>query len=221
MPGRDGADATSAPRGPKTLVVEPDRAQRRRLERLLARGGFQSLVAETGAQALELARRERPELAVLEVGLADISGYDVCRVLLKRRGPRMGIVFFSEDRTASHDHVAGFLIGADDYIDKPISDDELLARLTAVARRTASSLQPLAPVIEAGLTPREEEVLHLMADGLSQQEIAAQLVLSPRTVGKHIEHILGKLRARSRAEAVAIAYKSGFHPIPPPFASDL
>jgi DNA-binding CsgD family transcriptional regulator len=60
----------------------------------------------------------------------------------------------------------------------------------------------------SGLTPRELQVLRLLADGLSQTAIADQLVLSPKTVGNHIEHILSKLGVRSRSQAIAMAYRS-------------
>lgn len=119
----------------------------------------------------------------------------------------------SFDRTEALDRAAGLLIGADDYLTKPISADELLARVRALLRRHAAREQAsgTAAAGPSTLTAREMEVLHLLADGLGQDAIATELVVTPKTVAKDIERILLKLGARSRAEAVAIAYQRGLH----------
>jgi DNA-binding response OmpR family regulator len=193
------------------LVVDPDPRQRSLLLALLRRAGFRAEAVATGEQALEAARRERPKLVVLEVRLGDISGYEVCRALRDEFGQGVGIMFVSGDRTDPSDRVAGLLIGADDYLGKPLAGDELLARVRSLARRAGAYDHLKAPALRAGLTGRELEVLHLLADGNDQQAIAKKLFITPKTVGKHIEHILTKLPARSRAEAVAIAYRRGLH----------
>jgi DNA-binding NarL/FixJ family response regulator len=110
-------------------------------------------------------------------------------------------MFVSGERTESYDRVAGLTIGADDYLAKPFEPDELLARLRGLLRRCG------ATSFVSPLTRREQEVLSLLADGLDQDEIARRLVISRKTVGSHIERILAKLGAHSRAEAVALAYK--------------
>jgi DNA-binding NarL/FixJ family response regulator len=196
------------------LVVDPDPAQRGLVRRLVERAGFRSEAVASGEEALEAARRERPQLVVLEVRLSDISGYEVCRALREEFGDQLGIMFVSGDRTDPSDRVAGLLIGADDYLPKPLSGDELLARVRALARRAGAYEHLKAPALQTGLTGRELEVLHLLADGHDQHAIATKLFITPKTVGKHIEHILTKLPARSRAEAVAIAYQRGLHAPP-------
>ena len=98
------------------------------------------------------------------------------------------------------DRIAGLLIGADDYLVKPIAPDELLIRIRALVGRAPAAARN-------GLTPREQEVLTLLADGLSQAAIAGVLVIAPKTVATHIERILEKLGVHSRAEAVAAAYR--------------
>jgi DNA-binding response OmpR family regulator len=193
------------------LVVDPDPRQRTLLLALLRRAGFRAEAVATGEQALEAVRRERPKLVVLEVRLGDISGYEVCRALRDEFGQGIGIMFVSADRTDPSDRAAGLLIGADDYLGKPLVGEELLARVRALARRAGAYDHLKAPALRAGLTGRELEVLHLLADGNDQQAIAKKLFITPKTVGKHIEHILTKLPARSRAEAVAIAYRRGLH----------
>jgi DNA-binding NarL/FixJ family response regulator len=203
----------AAPVAPMTsaLVADPDPRQRHFVHALLRKAGFRAEAVATGEEALEAARRERPQLVVLEVRLGDISGYEVCRALREELGDGVGIVFVSADRTDPCDRVAGLLIGADDYLGKPLARDELLARVRALARRAGAYDHLKAPALSHGLTGRELEVLHLLADGNDQQAIAERLFITPKTVGKHIEHILTKLPARSRAEAVAIAYRQGLH----------
>lgn len=205
-----GQEATTVPTG-TVLVVDPDPDHRRQLEALLNRGGFRSESVASGEQALEAVHLRRPQLVVLEIRLGDISGYEVCRALREEFGTDIGIVFVSGDRTDSCDRVAGLLIGADDYLPKSLTGDELLARIRALSRRAGAYDHLKSAALRQGLTDRELEVLHLLADGFNQGAIAERLFITPKTVGKHIEHILTKLPARSRAEAVAIAYQRGLH----------
>ena len=107
-------------------------------------------------------------------------------------------MFLSGDRTESFDRVAGLLIGADDYMTKPFDADELIARVTRMLERLDSSLAQSLEADRFGLTPRECEVLGLLVDGLYQPEIAERLYLSPKTVGTHIQRIMGKMGVKSR-----------------------
>jgi DNA-binding NarL/FixJ family response regulator len=214
MAGQDANGAPAALSEAPVLVVDPDGDQRREVAEMLRRAGFRVKVIESGEEALAEARRERPNLVVLEVRLSDMSGYEVCRSLKDEFGDAVGVIFVSRDRTETSDRVAGLMIGADDYMGKPLAADEFVARARGLARRTEAYDHLKAPAVRAGLTARELEVLQLLADGLDQDSIARRLVVSPRTVGKHIEHILSKLPARSRAEAVAIAYQRGLHTRP-------
>ena len=209
MAGQDANGAAAGTNEAPVLVVDPDRDQRREVAAMLKRAGFRVKVIESGEEAIEEARRERPNLVVLEVRLSDISGYEVCRALKDRFGDAVGVIFVSRDRTETSDRVAGLMIGADDYMGKPFAADELVARARGLARRAGALDHLGAPALRAGLTTRELEVLQLLAEGHNQHAIAEKLFVSPRTVGKHIEHILAKLPARSRAEAVAIAYQRG------------
>ena len=190
--------------GATVLVVDDDDAQRELIRTVLGRAGFSTVDAASGEEAMAAARRHLPRLVVLDVRMPDLSGYEVCRRLRDEFGAAVSIVFLSGERTEGFDRAAGLLVGADDYLVKPFSPDELLARV-----RVRLPPAPDAPPLPSDLTKRELEVLRLLADGLSQKEIATTLVISSKTVAAHIQHILGKLGVHSRAQAVAHAYRRG------------
>jgi DNA-binding NarL/FixJ family response regulator len=194
----------------RIVIVDPDVGQRELAERLLRRGGWHTEALASGEEALAAARRERPLIVLVEVRLEGMSGYELCRELQAEHGDGVGVIFLSHDRTDTFDKEAGLMVGADDYLAKPFAGGELLARVIALARRI--DVEPDHPPERRGeLTPRELEVLRLLCAGLNQAKIAKQLVIASKTVSKHIEHILEKLPAGSRAEAVAIAYQRGLH----------
>jgi DNA-binding NarL/FixJ family response regulator len=185
------------------LVVDGDPDFRREASRALAATGFRILEAETGEEALRaIAVEAGIVLVVLEVRLEDVSGYEVCRQLRQDRGDALPIIFVSGDRTESFDRVAGLMLGADDYLAKPLDPDELVARVRRPLRR-------LAAWNGAGirLTTREREVLTHLAAGLGPVEIATVLSISPKTVATHVEHIYAKLGVHTRAQAVASAFR--------------
>jgi len=159
----------------------------------------------SGLEALELTRAgERPDLVVLDVQLPGMSGYEICRELRDEFGDALPILFVSGFRTESLDRVAGLLVGADDYLVKPFAPDELIGRVRSLIRRSRAGVPSGS---DWGLTRREDEVLGLLASGLRQEEIATRLVVSPRTVGAHIQNVLRKMGATSRTQAVALAYR--------------
>ena len=194
------------------LVVDDDARFRAYVRNVLEESGYRVVDAEDGFAALAAVRSSRPAAVLLDVNMPRLSGYEVCRSLREEHGPDLPIVFVSGDRTESFDRVAGLTIGADDYLSKPFAADELLARLRSLLRR-ARRAEADAP---SKLTRRELEVLRLLAEGLDQGEIAEQLVISPKTVGTHIERVLFKLGAHSRAEAVALAYRLQVVPVRQP-----
>jgi DNA-binding NarL/FixJ family response regulator len=186
------------------LVADSDDGARAETTAVLETAGYAVQQVETGEQALAAARDGDVCAVVLEVALSGaFSGYEVCRSLRDSHGPELPIVFVSGVRTESFDRVAGLLVGADDYLVKPVAGDELLARI----RRLCVRWQRASRMAASNLTKREEEVLRLLAEGLSQDAIAKRLVISAKTVGTHIENILRKLGVHSRTEAVARAYR--------------
>jgi DNA-binding NarL/FixJ family response regulator len=185
------------------LVADDDAGVRKLIQNVLELEGYETVSASSGTETLEAARAERPSLAILDVKLPGLSGYEVCDALRKLYGESLPILLISGERVESYDRVAGLLIGADDYLVKPLATDELCARVRALLRRADRDNGG------SSLTPRELEVLQLLAEGLEQTEIAERLVISSKTVASHIERILAKLGVRSRAQAVAAAFREG------------
>src|ERR1700758_1720454 len=117
----------------RLLVVDDDRALRDVLRRALSLAGYEVKLTETGAGALSEVNSTLPDAIVLDVGLPDIDGLEVCR-LLRREGNRVPVLMLTA-RDAVSDRIDGLDAGADDYLVKPFDIDELKARLRALMRR--------------------------------------------------------------------------------------
>jgi DNA-binding response OmpR family regulator len=131
----------------RTVLVVDDEPEIVRLVRdYLERAGFAVVTAADGDTALRVAHRNRPDIVVLDLGLPGIDGLDVAREL--RRGGEMPIIMLTA-RTEEADRVAGLELGADDYVSKPFSPRELVARVRAVLRRTDSA-RSQGDVVRAG-----------------------------------------------------------------------
>jgi DNA-binding NarL/FixJ family response regulator len=191
------------------LVVEDDPGFREHVRLVLETAGFSVVEAGSGEDALRIAAEHEPSLVLLDVHLPGFSGYEICRSLREEHGQHMGIIFLSGSKTESIDRATGLGLGADDYVLKPFEPDELVARVRAVLRRAELEPRESAGASDDAfhLTPRELEILGLLAEGLTQDQIAERLVIAPKTVATHIERILGKLGVQSRAQAVALAFR--------------
>ena len=138
------------------LMVEDEESITVPLAEALAREGFDTEVAGTVAEALELAGSVAPDLVLLDVMLPDGSGYDVCREL--RSGSRVPIIMLTA-RGEETDRVVGLELGADDYIVKPFSAREVVARIRAVLRRVGRG--PGGPAKDTGRAARRSATLRL------------------------------------------------------------
>jgi DNA-binding NarL/FixJ family response regulator len=209
-------------------------------DQALVRAGFRALLdaqadievageAADGAEAVELARRERPEIVLMDVRMPRMDGLEATRHITSDRalaGTRVIVLTTFE----LDEYVFGALrAGASGFLLKDVDPPDLLAAVRIVAtgdallaprltRRLIEAFVQQArdapkPVTEGDelreLTPREREVLALVGRGLSNAEIADELVLSPLTAKTHVARLFSKLDARDRAQLVVLAYETG------------
>jgi DNA-binding response OmpR family regulator len=200
-----------------TVLVVDDEANIADLVDLyLAREGYRVLKAATGAAGLDAVRDHRPRLVVLDVGLPDIDGLEVCKQL--RRTSQIPVIFLTA-RDGEVDRVLGLELGGDDYLTKPFSPAELVARVKAVLRRTDGGttpevLQAGAATIDTGrreirigdapveFTTKEFDLLRFLAErpglAMSRQQILDGVwgydwFGDARTVDVHIAQVRKKL----------------------------
>jgi DNA-binding NarL/FixJ family response regulator len=191
------------------VVVDPDELTRAAVHSTADRHSYEVVTFDNGEALLEGLADRRPVLAVVEVDLAaEKTGFEVLSELRDEFGAGLLVMLVSGQRTAPHDRVAGLLLGADDYVLKPFDLAEFRARVhRLLMRSTAQMAQLQEPGETVKLSPRERQVLTLLAAGNSQDEIAQELYISPKTVATHLQHVLVKLNVHSRAQAVAVAYR--------------
>jgi len=194
-----------AGRHASVLLVDDDALFRAFVESLLENAGIDVVTADDADSAMAIARDHHVDAAVLDVALPGISGYALCRELREIFGPALPVLFVSGSLTDPKERATGILVGGDDYMVKPVDPDELLARLRRLLDRARAWAKPAA----SDLSDREIEVLQLVAEGYPPADVAHRLVISPKTVSSHVQRILVKLNAHTRAQAVAIAYEAG------------
>ena len=177
--------------------------------------GYDVTVAEDGLEALKILGKEDSnfDLILLDVMMPNMDGWDTLKAIRKNKKteytPVIMITAVSEDQKV----VSGLKIGADDYIVKPFILPNLLARIEAVLRRSQwqKEAQPKAEktlnkdVNIDALTPKEKEVLALVAKGASNQEIADKLCVRDVTVKTHLNSVFKKLKVTNRTQAVLLA----------------
>ena len=160
--------------GSRVLIVEDDAELRSVLSRSLREEGFAVDSVATGGEVLARAEANVPDVFVIDIGLPDADGRDVCQAL-RARGLQAPVLFLTA-RDALPDRLSGFSSGGDDYLTKPFSLDELIARLRALLRRTAADvpevggmrLDPAAHAVSCGdrstrVTPTEFRLLAALA----------------------------------------------------------
>lgn len=135
----------------RVLVVEDDTEVRDFLLRVVREAAWAADSAVSGRAALDALMSGVYDLALLDVGLPDIDGFEVCRQL-RARGDRTPVLMLTA-RNAVNDRVRGLDVGADDYLAKPFAVSELLARLRALARRPANALEPQLKIADLVLDP--------------------------------------------------------------------
>lgn len=210
----------------RVLLVDDDDLMRAGLKAVLSSDESVEVVGEAGdgRTAVSEARALRPDLVLMDVRMPDLDGISATREVLDTSSEVKVVILttFEQD-----DYIFGALnAGASGFLLKRTGPEELLAAIHTVAAgdsllspsvtRTVIDRMARQPAAQIGpsrllddLTPREREVLELMARGLSNGEIASELVIEESTVKTHVKRILMKLRLRDRIQAVIFAYESG------------
>ena len=203
----------------RVLLVEDHTLMRQGTRALLGLAPDMAVVGEAarGDEALTLARRLRPDEALLDIRLAESSGIEVARTL-RWDLPEIRILMLSAYAHETYVRTL-FAIGVDGYLLKTASDEELIGAVRAVARGeqvlSAEVTAQLAvrrtsgTVAATELSARERDVLALVGEGESNQGIAERLYLGKRTVDSYLSSAMGKLGARSRTDAVKVAVQRG------------
>jgi two-component system KDP operon response regulator KdpE len=199
------------------LLVDDEVSIQRAMAPLLRSRGYAVTLAGTGREAMDLFLRERPDLVILDLGLPDINGLDVCRQIRERSDTPVLIL---SARGTEKDKVAALDLGADDYVTKPFGPDELMARVRVALRRSLGREAVLHGQLTCGgftididrhrvqrgedeirLTPREFELLTLLVShaGRVLTHRSIQKAIWGSTAGDQQEHLrvlMGQLRKK-------------------------
>jgi DNA-binding response OmpR family regulator len=218
------------------LIVEDNRKTASSLQLYLQHGGYRVLLAETGHEALETVRKCAPDLVILDWLLPGLSGIAVCRAL--REESSVPIVMLTA-RTTEEDRLCGLNLGADDYVTKPFSPREVVARVRAILRRAARA-EDLGPAIVScgeialdrkrykasihgrlvALTATEFRLLDVLLrspgrvftrDELVEQALGRNSESLDRTVDAHVKNLRAKLeRGGAKASVISTVYGVGY-----------
>lgn len=212
---------------PRILLVDDEVAIQRSVGLLLRSRGYEVKIAPTGTEALEIVETARPELIVLDLGLPDLDGSEVCRRL--RALTKAPIIVLSA-RTEESEKVAALDVGADDYVTKPFGPEELLARIRVALRRTATDVSMTTGLFTAGgltidydrrrvtrdeveirLTPKEFELLSLLArnhDRVLTHRVILKEIWGPNAVEQpeHLWTLVAQLRKKIEPDAASPKY---------------
>ncbi|MEA2276217.1 MAG: hypothetical protein QOI62_459 [Solirubrobacteraceae bacterium] len=200
----------------KLVIVDDHEALREGLVALLAGHGLEVVgAAGNVAAGIDLVEHSDPDVAVVDIRLPDGSGIDLTRELLGRR-PDLGIVLYTGDADAELLY-SGLDSGARGYALKAGSMQELVGAIERVAaggsyvdpRLDRILLSPRATAQVPQLSPREREIMHLMAEGRTAEAIGGELGVSVETVRTHVRNVIRKLQARNRVHAIALALERG------------
>ncbi len=206
----------------RVLVVDDHPIVRQGLATLLGEEGDMEVVgqAENGVEAVSKARRLRPDVILMDLQMPEMDGIEAIQKI-KEEAPDTGIIILTTYDTDEY-VFKGVEAGARAYLLKDSPPEEVLKAVRAV-HKGESLIQPRVasklldrfsqlsklPAQDGGLSSREIEVVQLMAGGIGNKEIAAQLMIGESTVKTHLIHIFNKLGVKGRTEAVAEAVRKG------------
>ena len=218
----------------KVLVVDDEQDILEFLSYNLEKDGFEVLTAENGRQAVEIAKKEEPDIILLDVMMPDMDGIEACRTLRELPQFENTIIAFLTARTEDYSQIAGFETGADDYISKPIKPRVLISRLRALLRRYESK-EAKASTLEVGnlkidrerylitfngeemAVPRKEfELLYLLAskpgkvfnrESILEKIWGDDVLVIDRTIDVHVRKIREKLGDDYITTVKGVGYK--------------
>ncbi len=199
----------------RLLVVDDEAILLKAVAATLRAEGYDVISERSATDALVSIARSSPDLIVSDIRMPGMDGYEFARVL--RTNPRTALIpiIFLTAKGEREDRIEGFRSGVDAYLTKPFDPDELLAVISGILtriERTGSEISRLlssvkgdsgsqaAPEFDEDFTEAEQRVALLVAEGLSNKEIAAELDVSVRTVEGHISNILSKKAWASRVD---------------------
>ena len=197
------------------LIVDDHEVVREGLRLSLLRSPQIRVVGEApdGETAIALSERRRPDIVIMDLRMPGMDGIEATEEIIKRVPDSRVLVFTAYNERSLL--ARGLESGAKGYILKEAPHELLLRAIEKVAGGETFVDPALMPAFVSGrdggeiLTQREREILQLLADGMSNAEIAGELVISQATVKTHVRHVLQKLGLRDRVQAVALAYEAG------------
>ena len=217
--------------GPRVLIVEDDAELRSLLDRGLSEEGFETEAVATGVELLRRVEGEAPDLLVVDIGLPDADGRDLCQAL-RAQGIQAPVLFLTA-RDALPDRLSGFEAGGDDYVAKPFVFVELAARLQALARRAGADgvieagglrLDPLAHSVSCGssstsLTPTEFKLLARLlgrpGEAVRRRDLVRAgwphgAIVHDNTLDTYVARLRRKLRELDGAPTITTIYGVGY-----------
>src|SRR5260370_14925094 len=173
----------------------------------------QPIAAENGRLGVELARREQPDLILCDVMMPELDGYGVLRALQADAKLALIPFIFLTAKGEKDDLRSGMNLGADDYLTKPVANNDLVqaieARLQRSARQAKREFKPdfssAEPLVKLGLTPRAAEALLWLSQDKTNSDIATILGITESTITKHVQEIFEKLGVETRGAATVRA----------------
>ncbi|GIO05849.1 hypothetical protein J31TS6_18770 [Brevibacillus reuszeri] len=197
---------------PMILLVEDDEMIRELVRLYLEANHFGVWEAESIREAIATLHQKQPDLIVLDILLPDGSGLELCQSL-RESGSEIAVLFLT-CKDDSEDMIAGLDLGGDDYMTKPFDPNILVSRIKAILRRRGvqekkdGAKSTREELIER-LTKREIEMLTLIKEGYTNQEIALHYQISIGTVKGYNNQLFGKLGAKNRTHAIMLASEIG------------
>ncbi|HEY5909885.1 MAG TPA: response regulator transcription factor [Verrucomicrobiae bacterium] len=197
----------------RILVIEDEPEMLRNITALLRYREYEPLAAENGRRGVEMAQRERPDLILCDVTMPELDGYGVLRALQADSKLALIPFIFLTAKGEKDDLRSGMNLGADDYLTKPVANNDLVqaieARLSRSARQVKREFKPdfssAQPLLKLGLTPRASETLLWLSQGKTNSDIATILGITESTVKKHVQEIFEKLGVETRGAATVRA----------------